>query len=387
MDVDKVAAVRAYFVSKQRRAIRNVSWRRRESIRRRRAFAKRQAQQRLVFVLMLAGLSFGMHGRGSSARTVWTKDRSSHWWDHVVNSCFTAQDWLNNFRMSKETFMYLCDKLRTSIVKADTVMRKAIPTEQRVAMTLWFLSTGSDYRTIGHLFGVSKSAVCVVTKDVCASIVEHLLPEYIKIPTGTALQENIESDHGFPQCVGAVDGTHIPIISPQDCPADYFNRKGSHSIILQGTVDHAGQFIDIYVGWPGQVHDARVFSNSSLYRRGQNQTLFPDLKKPIAGKDIPLLLLGDPAYPLLPWLMKAFPNNGRLSQEQKTFNYRLSKARVVVEHSYGRLKGRWRCLLKRLDVDVRDASELVATCCVLHNICEVHGDTFNDDWLNGVDTQ
>ena len=85
--------------------------------------------------------------------------------------------------------------------------------------------------------------------------------------------------------------------------------------------------------------------------------------------------------------MKAFPNNGRLSQQQKTFNYSLSKARVVVEHSYGRLKGRWRCLLKRLNVDVSDVPEHVATCCVLHNMCEVHGDSFDDEWLDGVERE
>ena len=221
----------------------------------------------------------------------------------------------------------------TEIFYIDTVMRKAVSTEKRVAITLWFLSTGADYRTIGHLFGVSKSTVCVVTKEVCAAIVEHLLPEYIKIPTGAALDENVRHfrvDHSFPQCVGAVDGTHIPIVSPRECPADYYNRKGWHSIILQGTVDHAGRFIDVYVGWPGRVHDARVFSNSSLYRRGQTSSLLPHHPTSIAGRDIPLVILGDPAYPLLTWLMKAFPNNGRLSQQQKTFNYRLSKARVVV---------------------------------------------------------
>jgi hypothetical protein len=224
-------------------------------------------------------------------------------------------------------------------------MRKAIPTDQRVALTLWFLATGADYRTVGHLFGVSKSTVCVVTKQVCSAIVKRLLPEYVKLPTGEALTdrevvEGFKIEHGFPQCVGAVDGTHIPIISPQECPADYYNRKGWHSIILQGVVDHKGRFIDVYAGWPGRVHDARVFANSSLYQRGQSNTLFPDRKESIAGQEIPLVLLGDPAYPLLQWLMKAFPNNGRLSQQQKTFNYSLSKARVVVEHSYGRLKGR-----------------------------------------------
>ena len=70
-----------------------------------------------------------------------------------------------------------------------------------------------------------------------------------------------------------------------------------------------------------------------------------------------------------------------------SFNYRLSKARVVVEHSYGRLKGRWRCLLKRLDVSTSAVPELVAACCVLHNICEIHGDTFNEDWMEGIEAQ
>ena len=84
--------------------------------------------------------------------------------------------------------------------------------------------------------------------------------------------------------------------------------------------------------------------------------------------------------------MKTFPDNGRLSSNQKTFNYRLSRARVSVEHAYGRLKGTWWCLLKRLDINVRDVPELVAACCTLHNICEVHADTFDEEWLEGVET-
>ena len=88
-------------------------------------------------------------------------------------------------------------------------MRKAIPVEQRVALTLWWLATTADFRTIGHLFGVSKAAVCVVVK-VCSAIVQVLLPRYIKIPTGDSLKEVVhgfQHKWGFPQC-GAVDGTH-----------------------------------------------------------------------------------------------------------------------------------------------------------------------------------
>ena len=352
--------------------------------RRRRIFVQRQARERLFFTLVLSMLALNCC---SPTRSLWMKERSSYWWDNVVNHTFSAHDWLENFRMSQATFLYVCNEIRPVVEKEDTVMRSAIPVEQRVALTLWFLATNSDYRTIGHLFGVSKHTVCVVTKEVCAAIVKVLLPKYIRIPTGDGLKaviEGFKDKLGFPQCVGVVDGTHIPIVSPVECPADYYNRKGWHSIIMQGTVNHLGHFIDVYIGWPGRVHDARVFVNSSLYKRGQAGTLFPDWKKTIAGKDIPLLMLGDPAYPLLPWLMKAFPDNGSFPHEQKTSNYRLSKARVVVEHAYGRLKGRWRCLLKRNDVLVDDLPKLVAACCVLHNICGSRDENFDEDWMQDV---
>ena len=47
----------------------------------------------------------------------------------------TSLHWLENFRMSRATFMYLCNELRLAIERDDTAMRKAIPTEQRVALT------------------------------------------------------------------------------------------------------------------------------------------------------------------------------------------------------------------------------------------------------------
>jgi len=54
-----------------------------------------------------------------------------------------------------------------------------------------------------------------------------------------------------------------------------------------------------------------------------------------------------------------------------------------VEDTYGRLKGRWRCLLKGNNTDVSDLSEQVATC-VLHNMCEIQGECSNNDWLQDV---
>ena len=211
-----------------------------------------------------------------------------------------------------------------------------------------------------------------------------LTPIYIKIPTEQQLKETIdlfEKKCGFPQCAGAIDGSHIPIIAPTECHTDYFNRKGWHSIILQGVVGPTYKFWDINVGWPGRVHDARVFSRSSIYKRASEGSLFPRMDREIDGVNVPILLIGDPAYPLYEWLMKPFSDTGRLSGDQHTFNYRLSCARNVVENAYGRLKARWRCLLKRNDCHLHTVCEQVVTCCTLHNICETHGETFHDHWL------
>ena len=58
------------------------------------------------------------------------------------------------------------NELQSFIEKNDTEMRKAIRTDMRVALTLWLLAIRVDYCTIGQLFGVSKSTVCLVSKEV-----------------------------------------------------------------------------------------------------------------------------------------------------------------------------------------------------------------------------
>lgn len=93
---------------------------------------------------------------------------------------------------------------------------------------------------------------------------------------------------------------------------------------------------------------------------------------------MPPIIIGDPAYPLRPWLKEPYINHGNLSTKQDRFN----KARIVVGHAFGRLKGRWRCLLNKLHLSVDLTHITIGACCVLNNICQVHGETFQEDWLD-----
>ncbi len=53
---------------------------------------------------------------------------------------------------------------------------------------------------------------------------------------------------------------------------------------------------------PCKVHDTRVFSNSSIFKKGQNGALFPKEKfADIAGVKVPLFITADAAYPFYHW--------------------------------------------------------------------------------------
>lgn len=106
-------------------------------------------------------------------------------------------------------------------------------------------------------------------------------------------------------------------------------------------VDAKYRFLDIYVGWPGSVHDARVFAHSPLYHKVMQGELLPNECITINGTDVPLYFVGDAAYPLQTWLMKPFQHNSILSDDKKRYNYSMSKVRIVVENAFGRLKARW----------------------------------------------
>ena len=80
-------------------------------------------------------------------------------------------------------------------------------------------------------------------------------------------------------------------------------------MLMQGVIDFRCLFTDINIGWPGKVHDACVLVNSSFNRKFNSCTMFPDWRNNLEGLDVPLVILGDPAYPLMSWLIKPYLEN------------------------------------------------------------------------------
>ena len=140
-------------------------------------------------------------------------------------------------------------------------------------------------------------------------------------------------------------------------------------------------FRDVVDGWPGSVHDARVLSNSEIYKLGKDGALFPDVKKTILGQDIHPCILGDPAYPSLPWLLKPIPENQNTPRKHRRFNYHLSRPRMTVEDTFGRWKGRFPRFSKCIDMKVEGVIHLVAASSILHYISQLRRDPLLNEWF------
>ena len=94
--------------------------------------------------------------------------------------------------------------------------------------------------------------MCVAVHDMYTAIVDKQLEWYIRIPTGSNVRPVVDGflcTWGFPQCFGELtEATHLCIMAPRDNPLDYYNKKGTHSIVLQALVDYEYKFMNIYVG-------------------------------------------------------------------------------------------------------------------------------------------
>ncbi|XP_071810727.1 uncharacterized protein [Apostichopus japonicus] len=161
---------------------------------------------------------------------------------------------------------------------------------------------------------------------------------------------SFENRWGFPQCVGAIDGSHIPIISPTDHPADYYNRKGFHSIVLQAVVDFRYRYVT-YITRGKKVNG--VFAcfafNKHHLKTEERSSLFICKHLGSKAKRFPITDLVEHA-----WSSKMFLEG---------------------------LKERWCCLMKRNDTSMESLPTQVIACCSLHNLCKLRRDHVNDNRL------
>ena len=87
--------------------------------------------------------------------------RSMILWNNFLNGIVAANEWRENFRMTRNTFMKLTEKLIPFLEKTTTVMREPISVETQLAITLYYLAGEGRFRKVANAFGVGKSTVSV----------------------------------------------------------------------------------------------------------------------------------------------------------------------------------------------------------------------------------
>ena len=320
-------------------------------------------QQMCSMCIALQGF---MEARARRPQRLWAHESrlfEPGFFDRNLLGSFNAREFKARMRMDVSTFEYLCATLALSMHRQDTNMRSVVPVQVKVAVSISRLATGTSMQSIADLYRIGLSTSQLVVLQFTNAVRLILQKKYIRWPSTTTMDKfarEFENIHEIPYVIGAVDGSHIPIVAPRLHATDYYNHKGFHSILLQGVVSSKCLFWDFDIGWVGSMHDANLWGRNAI---GQ----FCE-----AGKLAPYALVGDAAYAYRPWMLAPFRGHkDGLSREGYNWNFVQSSTCMCIERAIGMLKGRWRILLKMIDVHLKNVPDLVSTCLVLHKICIV----------------
>ena len=235
--------------------------------------------------------------------------------------------------------------------------RRAIRGKKKVAVGLYWYGHGCTYFNLSEKFGIGESTAHEIVAEF-TSVIHRNLGHLLQWPTGDHMVEvsrKFEAYRGLPNCIGAIDCSHVNITTPA-CPGndfqmerspstakEYLNRKGGHSVNFQAVADIDRRFIQTYAGQPGYVHDARVLSKSALGRKLQCADFLQGPVIEVSNTMIKPYLLGDAGYTLSVNIIVPYPGE-QLTPEQEHFNFVHSSTRMCVERAFGMLKMRWRVL-------------------------------------------
>ena len=282
----------------------------------------------------------------------------------------------NFLRMPPEMFDELLERVGPAITKQHTRYREPLEPGLKLALTLRHLASGSKYTTMQYGWRVPHNTMSVVVREVCQALVDVYLPEVMTCPTTPddwlQISNKFLQKWNFPHACGALDGKHIACRCPPKSGSQYYNYKGFYSIVLMALVDADYKFIWADVGSTGAASDAQIYNNSELKELVEDGLLGlpPPDPLPHDTQDVPYFFLGDDAFTLRETMMKPYSQRG-LNNEERIFNYRISRARRVVENAFGILANHFQVLLTTMQHLPSTVKIIVKACIVLHNLMRI----------------
>ena len=186
--------------------------------------------------------------------------------------CYNDEEIVRKYRLSRPLILELIDRLDEDLAP-NTQRNKALPTSLQVFVTLRVLATGSFQETVGDVHGVSKPTTSRKMHVVCRSIATNFRDK-IKFPETQverlAAKTAFNDVANFPNILGAIDGSLIPIKAPKQEEHLYVSRKGGHAMNIQVVCNAKMLITSAVVRYPATNHDSYIWNNCSLRQRFEN---------------------------------------------------------------------------------------------------------------------
>lgn len=274
------------------------------------------------------------------------------------------------FRVSRRTFQIILNLIRNDpVFERNKRGRPQHPVDLQLMVVLYRLGCYGEASSIAKtafLFGLGDGGtVQNITKRVF-SVILKLTKRFIFWPNDDERKALVcETFNELPHCIGYVDGTELRLAEkPCEDPDSYLSRKQQYAIKAQIICDHKKRVRNLVVGYPGAVHDARIFKNCAI---GSHPERYFDSRQ---------YLLGDSAYKLSKTVITPFRINAKglgSTPAGRKFNRCLGRYRVRVENTIGSVKERFNSL-KEIKTPIIDDDSIkficdwVTVCVILYNV-------------------
>lgn len=242
-----------------------------------------------------------------------------------------------------------------------------------------YLVSGDQILSIALAYRIGESTARNIIKETCEVLVKVLQPIFLRTPNQEEWRHICASfleKWQFPNCAGALDGKHFDIQAPRNSGSQYFNYKKSFSEVLFAACDANYIFTLVHVGEIGSNSGAAIFANSPIGQQIRDRGLdLPNGVAPLPGSNLktPCCFVGDDAFPLSTRLMKPYSGH-YLPNDEKIFNYRLSRARRVIENAFGILTSRFLVFRSPIALHPKSVDKIILAAICLHNFLKIRDD-------------
>ena len=278
---------------------------------------------------------------------------------------------LVHFRMEPRIFKALVSYLRTNKIVPDS----RVKVEEKLAFFLYMLSHNSSYEDLQITFHHSNDTFHRHINYFFKKVIPILSRSFLKSPDPSLVHPKIYGNPRFfpffRNCLGAIDGTHIPIsISPKKA-SPFRNRKGTLSINVMVACDFDLNITFVSSGWEGSATDSRVLRSAmskgfqvppgKFYLVDGGYANTPSFLAPYRG---------------VRYHLKEFGSGHRRPQNaRELFNHRHALLRNHVERVLGVVKKRFPILKVATFHKLKNQVKIPIASAIFHNIIKsLNGD-------------